>query len=198
MTAERLNAYGTVWQRSADQVFHQTDDEEPRIDIYRFPPTRRFWAPASRMYVYTTAGMSDAMQPHASEDPRRVELSAFVRKEGVGFDDQGKDMVARALHNLAHQPFRRELFLGPLHTVDMGEPLIDGSQMTGYFFAVTPGVSQKSLARAAGGADLFIQPVPVSFAEMALAIERGSEALLDALEQHAVPPYFDLERPSVV
>ena len=198
MSLDRLTAYGTVWRRSADQVFHQTDDEEPRIDIYRFPPTRRFWAPANRMYVYATAGMSDALQPHASEEPRRIELSAFVRADGTGPPDKATDLVARAIHNLAHEPFRRKLFLGPLHTVDMGEPLVAGSQMTGYFFAVTPGVSQKALGRAAGRAHLFIQPVPVSATEMALAIEQGSDALLDALERHSVPPHFDLERTSVV
>lgn len=198
MNPDRLTAYGMVWRRSADQVFHQTDDEIPRVDVYRFPPTRRFWAPASRMYVYVTAGMSDVAQPHATEDPRRIELTAFVGRSGTGPADQPTDVVARALHELAHEPFRRRLFLGPLHTVDMGGPLVPGSQMIGYFFAVTPGVNQKSLARAVGSDALFIQPVPVSQQEMDLAVEEGPEALLNALERFSVPPYFDLERMSVL
>lgn len=198
MTSDRLTAYGVVWRRSADQVFHQSDDELPRVDVYRFPPTRRFWAPASRMYIYATAGMSDMPQPHATEEPRRIELSALVRAKDTGPPNQPTDLVARALHDLSRAPFQRTLFLGPLHTVDMGAALAPGSSMTGYFFAVTPGVSQKALARAVGTDAMFIQPVPVSDREMHLAIENGSEALLNALENHGVPPYFDLERPSVV
>lgn len=193
-------AYSAVFRRAPDIVFHQTHDEEPRVDVYRFPPTRRFWAPARDVWAYVTAGMSTRPQPRADggpTEPARIEITAFVPKRiGVERGAPG-DPVARALHELAHAPFRRDLFLGPLHTVDMGEPLAPRSAMTGFFFAVTPGVDQEALCRASGTAELFIQAVPVSAAEMELAIDRGPEALLDLLDHGGVPPYFDLQRASL-
>ena len=193
-------AYTAVFRRAPDIVFHQTHEEAPRIDVYRFPPTRRFWAPARDVYVYATAGMSAEAQPNASgtpAEPSHVEMTAFVPRRQGATREGGQDPVARVLHDLAHAPFRRDLFLGPLHTVDMGQPLAPGSPMTGFFFAVTPGVDQDALCRAAGRADLFIQAVPVSTAEMHLAVTRGPEALLDLLDHGGVPPYFDLRRESL-
>ncbi len=188
--------YRAVWRRAPDLVFHQANDELPRVDVFRFPPTRRFWAPARDATVYVTGGMSDMVQPYATESPLRVELTAFLSGQSSAPD--GIDPVAQALHNLAHEPFRRPLFLGPLHTVDLGSPIAVGSRMTAFFFAVTPGPSQAALRKASGAADLFIQAVPITAEELALAISEGSEALLSLFESSRVAPYFDLDRPSLV
>jgi hypothetical protein len=52
-----------IWARPPAQIWQQTNDEDPRVDIYRFAPTWRFWVPANRLHLYGTIGMRDRDMP---------------------------------------------------------------------------------------------------------------------------------------
>ena len=80
--------YRAFWGREPE-VFHPTDDFEPHIDVFRFPPLgpswflKRWMTPAVNEYVYITGGMSDATAPGAasSKEPvLRTELTAYSNK----------------------------------------------------------------------------------------------------------------------
>lgn len=190
--------YFKVWQRQADSVVHQTDDEAPYVDVYRFPPTRKLWAPARKLNVYLTGGMSTRAMavPEKLDTPRRIELAAYAKE--IVRNAAGIDYVAWWLHFLAHFPFRQSAFLAPMHTVSAPEPLTPSSEMVGFCFAIPPGVDVAALTRATITAELVLQVVPISKRERELAEKDGPEALLDAFDRSGIPPYFELGRRSVV
>lgn len=190
--------YFRVWQRQADSVAHQTDDEAPHVDVYRFPPTRKPWAPARKLNVYLTGGMSTRAMvvPDQVDMPRRIELAAYASE--IIRNAAGVDYIAWWLHFLAHFPFRQGGFLAPMHTVSAPEPLAPSSEMVGFCFAIPPGVDVAALTRATITADLVLQVVPITKSERDLAEREGPEALLDRFDRSGVPPYFDLQRASVV
>ena len=190
--------YFRVWRRQADSVLHQTDDEAPHVDVYRFPPTRKPWAPARKLNVYLTGGMSTVAMavPEELDTPRRIELAAYA-KERVQ-NAAGVDYVAWWLHFLSHFPFRQGAFLAPMHTVIAPEPLTPSSEMVGFCFAIPPGVDAAALTRATITAELVLQVVPISKRECELAEKDGPEALLNAFDRGGIPPFFDFRRRSVV
>ncbi len=190
--------YFKVWQRQADSVVHQTDDQIPHVDVYRFPPTRKPWAPARNLNVYITGGMSThaMVVPQELDTPRRIELAAYARE--VIRNAAGMDYIAWWLHYLAHFPFRLGTFFAPMHTVSAPEPLMPSSEMIGFCFAIPPGIDLSALTRATLTAELVLHVVPVSKRERELAEKHGPEALLDTFDRSGVPPYFDINRRSVV
>ena len=187
----------TVWGRTVDVAYAQSNDEEPSVHVLRFAPTWKPWASARSHFVYVTTGMSESDMPGPSDSdrPRRVELCAYADREQ---SDDGRDLVVWALHSIAHSPWRNNLSLAPLDTFSWGGPLIHGSDMAAFFFAVPDGVDVGRLCLALRSPDLVLQVVPISEPERQLALRDGSEALLDRLEKSGVPPHFDLQRQSTV
>jgi len=105
--ASRYHSYEDFWGRRCAQVFKQTDAETPSVDIYRFAPTWKVWAPAFGVHVYMTEGMaSREMPPRAANDPRelrRVELCAYTRKvreSAPGMDAAGRLAVSAVVDQI--------------------------------------------------------------------------------------------------
>ena len=197
--ALRNMAYERLWGRPSQQIFRQTNVEEPHVDIHRYAPTWRFWAPARRLYVYITNGMADRVMPlppeSTSSRPRRIELCTYTRDAREA--QPGRDLAAWVLHSLAHLPWRENCSFAPLETVTWGGHIIEGSDMTAFFFALPPFVDEDELLPAAK-ADLVLQVMTITGAERELAVRESSEALMDRFESTGVPPVMDWDRPSCV
>jgi hypothetical protein len=196
--ASRYHSYEDFWGRRCAQVFKQTDAETPSVDIYRFAPTWKVWAPAFGVHVYMTEGMaSREMPPRAANDPRelrRVELCAYTRK--VRESAPGMDAAALALTALAHLPWRNTLSLQPLETVTWGSPMVEGSEMSAFFLVIPP-EDQTGLIRASG-AQQVMAVMTVSQRECEMALAEGTIALVDRFEAAGIPPLIDWDRKSVV
>ncbi len=199
--------YKAFWGREAER-FHLTDDFEPHIDVYRFPPLGRSWflkrwmTPADDLYVYMTGGMSDATAPGAAsakEPVLRTELTAYSHKICPSEADD-VDMITRWLYFLASTPFRfpdEGFFFNVGHTFSVGGPLVPGSQMTGFLFSVPPCGDMRRLCSCTRHAQVVLHVVPISDAELQLTMEDPMR-LIDRFEKHGVQPIFDLERRSCV
>ncbi|MGB2713780.1 MAG: suppressor of fused domain protein [Vicinamibacterales bacterium] len=175
-------------------MFHQTNDEPPHTDIYRFSPTWRPWAPARNWFVYLTGGMSEREMPsNPTERHRaaRIELCALSREVHL---DEGRDLVAWSVSTLAHTPWRTNVSFAPLETITWGVPLVEGSVMSAFFFIAPPLVDLEALQHATVTACLVLQVMTIGASELALAKRDGSMALVDRLERNGVEPLIDFNR----
>jgi len=198
ISRRRALRYLSCLLRPYDLLFTQTNYETPVVQVFRFPKTWRVWAPARKYVAYLTAGMSDREMPWDGKEhrPRRVELLACANAVKLTAPED-RDLVAWALHTLAHTPWRENACFGPLDTVSWGgPPLIEGSEMTGFLFAISEWIDGEKLCKASGSAEMFLQVVPISEAERRFAQEQGSVALVDKFVENKVLPIFDLERES--
>src|SRR5512143_540785 len=197
--AERQWRYEQLWRRRCAQTFHQTNAEDPHVDVYRYAPTWAPWSPERRFHVYITGGMADRAMPRVdgpeSVRPERVELCACTRS--VRFAMPDRDAVAWALGTLAHLPWREGISYMPGESVSWDTPLLDGSAMTAFLFIVPPTDADQALARAAN-ADLVLQVMTITSDERELAVREGSSALIDRLEAAGVSALIDWDRPSCV
>jgi hypothetical protein len=197
--ANRYHAYEDFWGRRCVQVFKQTNDEGPRVDIYRFAPTWKVWAPAFGVNVYVTDGMASQDMParsvNDSREIRRVELCAYTRR--IREAAPGMDAAALVLTTLAHLPWRNTVSLQPLETVTWGFPMVGASAMTAFFLVIPPDDASGRLTKASG-AQQMIAVMTISQRECELAIAEGSAALVGRFEASGVPPFIDWERKSVV
>jgi len=191
----RERGYIEFWNRDPNLILHQTDDAVPHIDVYRFPPT----AGSERdYYVYLSGGMSDAVQPLTEtydESFQRTEISLFSQRPLM--TDSGKtDFLGWICGWLAHYPFEQKTYFAAGQTFDWGSPLVEGSNMHGFYFAHLPWHDEAKLCALSGSARSIIHLIPLSKAELDFAKAHGKEKLLTILERFGVTPLFDLERPS--
>ncbi len=199
LITRRGDNYVTLWGREPDFVCHQSDQEIPHIDIFRFPPTDGD-SPLGALNVYMSGGMADVSMPVPDEYenvPANIELTAY--SEEVIMNNSGKmDFICMILHWLAHYPLKEGTFFASSQTFNIGSPIIPGSEMTAYYFARTPIVSADALFAFTPNATGFIHLIPISESERALAVEQGSEELLKLFEEHSLQPLFDLKRKSLI
>lgn len=207
IVARRSLRYQTFWGRKPDLILHPTESLRPHIDIYRFPPIKANWffqkwfKPVKHQYVYISGGMSDAQIPateYRTDIPRRIELTTFsneVYKNRSG----DMDMIAWWLSFLVYAPYKDgNIFFAPGHTFSAPEPIIPGSEMTGFFFCITPSVALKHLRAASVNAELMLHIVPISESERKLVEKKGSEVLINYFDKYGIQPIFDLRRKPVI
>jgi hypothetical protein len=155
------------------------------IDVLRFEPI-----PGERAYL--TLGMSrhpmtGAAEAVVSADGPRAELMLHVHDPRDAFAD-----VWRRLAVLAAAPAVEGLVHAPGASLDLGEPLVDGSRCTGFL------VSDSPVADVATGAGpvAILQVLPATAAELAWCRARGSTALRELWGRHDTD-LLDLERTAV-
>jgi len=85
----------------------------------------------------------------------------------------------------------------PLETVTWGGPLLEGSAMTAFFFAL-PSFSDTERVAHAMGVDVILNVMTITTPERELAMREGSGELVDRFEAAGVPPVLDWDRPSCV
>ncbi len=140
--------------------------------------------------------MSDLPQPGTEEydeEFQRVELSTYASE--IVMNDSGKiDFIGWILGWMAHYPFEQDTYFLHGQTFDWGKPLTPNSEMHGFYFADIPFIDESELCRQSGTARSILHLVTLSKAELDFRLERGTEMLLELLERHRVPPFFDLQR----
>src|SRR5882672_1041830 len=153
MTNKPLSKYEAFFGRPADFILAARPGATPAVSVGRFPAVsagffRRFITPVHDRFVYVTHGMSTTAMSvppdQAGIYPASIELITYSEGAYVGGHD-GKDMVSVCLQALASMPFQADMFLGPMHTAALEEPICPGSDMNAFFFAVPDGVAMSRL-----------------------------------------------------
>jgi hypothetical protein len=129
--------------------------------------------------------------------PGRIELCAFLEPE-VHVTEALVEEVAKLLQVLARYPQLAETFIAPMHTLSLRDPPISGSSVSGALFTVPGNFDQQRFCRCLEPAELVVGVVPLLGSEVALATQRGSEALLDLLESNGISNAFNPWRQAVV
>ena len=202
--SRRASQYESFWGRRPDLILHPSETR-PHIDIFRFPPIdikwffQKWFIPVSHQYVYISGGMSDvpiSKKNLPSDVLSQIELTAFSNEIYMNHS-QKTDMIAWWLSFLAYTPFKDEtIFFAPGHTFSVGKPIIPDSQMTAFFFAVSPPALMQRLCSASINAKLVLQAVPITESELKFAKKEGIESLIDYFEKYHIEPFFDLNRDS--
>ena len=193
----REEGYRDFWGCEPDLVLHQTDAEIPHIDVYRFPPVPNS---ESDYYVYLSGGMSDLVQPGTEPydlSYQRVEVSLFSKK--LITTHTGKtDFLGWICGWMAHYPFNQKTYFVPGQTFDWGSPIVENSEMCGFYFAHLPWHDAHALCEASGTAKNLVHLIPLSARELEFTSKEGKEALLEVLERGRVSPICDFGRRSCI
>lgn len=194
-----LAKYEAFFGRPADETLAPRGEDTSSCYVHRFPPRRvnffkRLFTPLNDVCVYITDGMStgDMSLPPELQGtyPSRVELIACTEAPIVGGKDN-QDIVTRLLQWLAEQIARRQTFVGPVQSIDLGEIMCPGSEMTGFFFGVPDGIEMRRLCGCTSAAQLVVSVIPVTMNELQLVKTNGPEALMDAFEREGIKNLFD-------
>ena len=194
-----VTKYEAFFGRSADETLAPRGENASSCYVHRFLPRRvnffkRLFTPLNDVCVYITDGMStnDMSLPPELQGtyPSRVDLIACTEAPIVGGKDS-QDIVTRILQWLAEQVAQRQTFVGPMHSIDLGEIMCPGSEMTGFFFGVPDGVEMRRLCGCTAAAQLVVSVIPVTTTELQLVTTKGPEALMDAFERAGIRNLFD-------
>ncbi len=107
-------------------------------------------------------------------------------------------MVSLFLQALATMPFQTDMFLGPMHTAALEDPICPNSEMSAFFFAVPDGVEMSRLCSCTPAAQLVVSVMPITASERAYVVSNGPESFIGLLDQHCVPDLFDPFQRAVV
>lgn len=189
MIDQRENHYIQYLGALDQQVMHSTDVKPVHVDIYTFTPTDE-----RPFYTLITGGMSDLRQnvPDDWDIAPRAEIMMYVQEP--------KGWMYNVLKGLAEMPFEDETFLSYRHTVPNGMPMTaEPSLLTSYFF-VQPFNEPEGFSPMTVEGDLtdLLVLVPITEAEHRLAVEQGSDALLDLFQEKGLDPLVDEHRSCLV
>jgi hypothetical protein len=141
-----------------------------------------------------TNGMSDQrmVEGDDAERPRRRELIQYLRACTPGH--------AKRLRDMAWLPLYDGFLLDSRHSVAWEWPAVEGTPWKNAFFLLPLiGPHREFSVEIEGDAVSFLWHVPISDEERAFKQERGSDALLDRMDEVKLPWIFDEKnRPSLV
>jgi hypothetical protein len=190
---ERERLYARLWG-SCEVVHHEVVRLIPHIDVYVHEP-----AAGREFFTLVTGGMSDLRMKTprgAGADVARAELVLYV--------DEPREEYVDVLRRHARLPHDLGTWFGAFHTISNGdppEPLFDGSELDTVFLCpplLEPDRSLHEDVLLDGDPLNLLWLVPVTGAEAALKLERGSDALLALFDEHDHPLVLDPRRSSYV
>lgn len=200
-----LAKYEAFFGRSADESLVLSGESAFSCFVHRFPQRqvgffKRMFTPLNDLCVYMTDGMSTIEMP-LPEDlqetyPSRVELIACTESPIEGAADN-QDIVIRLLSWLAITVADQQTFVGPMHSMNLGEKICPNSEMTGLFFGVPDGIEMRRLCQCTSAAQLVVSAIPVTSNELQILQTAGPEALLNAFEREGIRNLFDPFRTGV-
>lgn len=200
LIGDREDGIASFWGREPDLVLHQTDEEIPHIDTYRFPIVETEECPLFDLVVYMTGGMSDLSMPHMDDfedDAKYAEITSYAYEPMM--TQSGKtDFIGWMCGWMAHYPFNQNTYFLPGQTFDWGKPIVPNSDMHGFYFAHPPFIDQNKLKTATRTAKALIHLVPISKNEIEFKNNNGTDALLELFGEKKVNPVFDLSRKCII
>lgn len=189
---EQISAHIERHLGPISSVFHEIVSDTVHIDVHVVPATED--VPYLRL---VTSGMSDLPMtlPEGVEAPQYMELMLTlppgwpIRQED--FQDERNYWPIRLLKTLARLPHKHDTWLGFGHTVPNGDPAEPYASGVGFDGAIVlPPVSAPEefghLVIDAEKTIVFMTIVPLYPEEMALKLDKGSDALLDRFDARGV------------
>ena len=185
-------------------VFHEVVSDLVHIDVHIVAPS------ADRpCYTLVTTGMSDAAMtvPEGAEAFRHAELLLSLPETWTpgplweaNLHDETVYWPIKLLKSLARFPHTYGTWLGPGHTVPNGDPPAPFASNTQLCCAMvmptmTLPVEFSELAVRPEKTINFYAVVPLHLSEMHFKLQKGSEALMAALEASSVTEIIDPGRP---
>lgn len=166
------------------------------VDVYAFAPGHG----GRDFFTLVTSGMSDRPMAVPADDAaaaRRAELVLYL-------DSPPGPAVLRLLRTVATMPPRAQAWLGHGHTLPNGDPpapLFKNSELSALLVLsaiLAPECDLERWLELDGDPVTALWPVPVSAAECAYKLERGTRALLDVFNATKLSCVLDAQRPSLV
>lgn len=199
--AEAIDQHVSRYFGRVASVWHELASHLIGVHVYVVPPTDE-----RPFHTIVTSGMSDRpmTMPAAHGVAPHAELMMCLPPEWpIDTDCLNDDQAGwplRMLKQVARLPHEYGTWIGEWHSVPHGEPYAPGSPFTGV--VVTPMLRAPEEARIIqipGGPDVdLLAVVPLHPAELALKMEEGTDALIDALDRGGVTELLDPNRPSTV
>ena len=183
------------------RVWHELVSDDLHIDVHHVDP-----APHRPFHALVTSGMSEFPMsvPAQRESFRFAELAILLPQHWLvtekDFEDEKNYWPLRLLKRMARYPHENHTWLGYGHTVaNQGEPPAPFASNTALNAIITlPALSLVEafwkLERPRAPVINFWMVVPLYWEELQLKLRAGTDALLAALEQHAVTEIIDPSR----
>ncbi len=169
------------------QIMHSTNDVDPHIDIYQFPPygERDYW-------TLITGGMSNLPQTLPDGKQYSTELLMYVREP--------RPWMFHALKGLAEFPARYQTFFYWGHTIKYGKVTEAAPTLLTAFLLLPPYFEHKSFDTLTfyGDPVYFLWCMPITEQERAYAETNGGEALSERMANINFDIVVNEDRESIV
>lgn len=202
--AEAIDRHIAEFFGPVESVLHEIASHLVGVHIYLVEPTRR------RPYrTLITSGMSE--RPMTVPDGHGISpyaelmlcLPADWPMTQAALHDDRIGWPIQVLKQVARLPHEYRTWIGPWHSVPNGDPAVpyaDGTPFAGV--VVTPLLTVPEAGRSVvvgdGTVIDLLALVPLHPAEVALKVERGTDALIDVLDRGGINEVLDPARPSLV
>lgn len=198
---ESVNAHITRHIASVDMVFHEIISLDLHIDMHWVKPARD-----RPFHTLVTSGMSERPMhtPSEATDFRFAELTILLDAkwpvDHARFSDENVYWPIRLLKTLARYPFEAETWLGMGHSIAANDPpatLAPATELSSVILLppLSLGEDFMCMPRPDGTSTYFWTVLPIYTDELAFKIEKGSDALMDALDAVGVDDVVRQERP---
>ncbi|MFN0098537.1 MAG: suppressor of fused domain protein [Gemmatimonadaceae bacterium] len=198
---ESVDAHITRQVAPVDLVFHEIISPDLHIDVHWVKPARD-----RPFHTLVTSGMSERpmFTPAEAADFRFAELAILLDPkwpiDHARFSDENVYWPIRLLKTVARFPFEAETWVGMGHSVAAAnppEPLAPATQLSCAILLppLSLGEGFMHMPRKDGGTTYFWNVLPLYTDELALKLEKGSDALMDALDAVGVDDVVRQERP---
>ncbi len=200
---EQISAHIEAHLGPVAHVLHEIVSDLVHIDVHVVLPTGD--QPFVRL---VTSGMSDLPMttPDDPAIPRFAELMITLPRDWKlseeALQDEAWYWPVRLLKTLARLPHQHETWLGFGHTIPNGDPPICYADNVGFAGAIVlPSITAPAvfgtLEIAAGKPIAFFAVLPLFPGEMALVLDKGTDALLDLFDARKVKDVVDPARKDV-
>lgn len=184
------------------EVWHELVSPSAHIDVHTVP------ASADRpFHLLMTAGMSSRPMktPPGAEGNEYAEIVLALPKDWPltreAFAEERNYWPMRWLKQLARLPHEFDTWLWYGHTVPNGDPprpFADDTQLCGFILIPPLGAPKgfDAFPHPRGGIIRVMQAFPLHREEMDLKLAKGTEALVNALDEQGIPFVLDKKRPN--
>ncbi len=198
---EAVDAHIARHVAPVDTVFHELISPDLHIDVHWVRP-----APNRPFHTLVTSGMSERpMQTDAeAAEFRFAEVAILLDPswplEHSRFGDENVYWPIRLLKTVARFPFEAETWVGMGHSIAAAnppEPLAPATELTSAILLppLSLGEEFMRMPRRDGATTYFWNVLPLYTEELALKLDKGSDALMDALDAVGVDDVVRQTRP---
>jgi len=186
-----------------EMVYHEIISDTVHIDVYHVPPSDRY-----PFHIMVTSGMSDRPMnvPEGVGTSPYVELMVMLPPDWKisqeAFSDERWYWPVRSLKFLARFPHKVNSWFCAGHTIGNGNPpapFADNTKLDSILFLPPVGDFDdfSTLALKDGKSIQFLAIVPLYREELALKMNKGMSALLEAFDRHNMDNVIDPKRKNV-